>query len=343
MIIKYPKNLNEKDTVGIISTSGGIYDQNDQKRLDNAKKNLTNIYKFNFKESSNLRQNHKLTSMDGKIRAKEFMTFWQNENISWVAQAKGGEFLIDMLPFIDSDIIKNNNPKWVNGYSDCTLLNFYLTTNFNIATITSNNFLSFGMNDIHSSLLNTIKIMKNFDEDKQTNFSLYEKEKLPRKERKFDNSYNLTEKIEYKNLYENKKDIISGRLIGGCIDVLIQLCGTPFDNTVNFCNQFEEGMLWYLENAELSPPSLYRTLLQMKKCNWFNNTNGFIIGRTYSNTPYLDFEYTDALHKVFDDLNVPVIYDIDTGHVAPQWTLVNGSYAKFNYEKGKASIIQYKK
>ena len=36
-------------------------------------------------------------------------------------------------------------------------------------------------------------------------------------------------------------------------------------DTVSFCNQFEEGILWYLENCELTVPALYRTLFQMKQ------------------------------------------------------------------------------
>ena len=56
-----------------------------------------------------------------------------------------------------------------------------------------------------------------------------------------------------------------------------------------------------------------------------------------------DFTYLDVLHKIFDDMNVPVIYDIDFGHLAPQWTIINGSYAEFEYENGKGKIKQIMK
>jgi muramoyltetrapeptide carboxypeptidase LdcA involved in peptidoglycan recycling len=99
-------------------------------------------------------------------------------------------------------------------------------------------------------------------------------------------------------------------------------------------------MLWYLENCENTVLELYRRLLQMKNAGWFKNANGILIGRTFSKESISDFTYEDALHKTFDDLNIPVIYDVDFGHVPPQLTLINGSFAKFEYESGKGKIKQ---
>lgn len=39
------------------------------------------------------------------------------------------------------------------------------------------------------------------------------------------------------------------------------------------------------------------------------------------------FSYWDALHDVFDDLPIPIIYEADIGHRPPQMTLVNGAVA----------------
>lgn len=78
----------------------------------------------------------------------------------------------------------------------------------------------------------------------------------------------------------------------------------------------------------------------MKQNGWFDNINGVLVGRTFSKSDIKDFTYLDVLHKIFDDMKVPVIYDIDFGHVAPQWTIINGSYAEFDYKKGRGKIIQ---
>lgn len=81
-------------------------------------------------------------------------------------------------------------------------------------------------------------------------------------------------------------------------------------------------MLWYLENFASDPLTLYRILWQMKEANWFFNCNGFIIGRTRGIFQVDDFSYLDALHKIFDDMKIPVIYDVDIGHLPPMWSMV---------------------
>jgi muramoyltetrapeptide carboxypeptidase len=45
--------------------------------------------------------------------------------------------------------------------------------------------------------------------------------------------------------------------------------------------------------------------------------------------------YHDALESALGDLSIPVLYDVDIGHVPPQLSLVNGAMAKVRYfDKG---------
>lgn len=340
-MIKYPSNIKKQDTIGVTATSAGITGDYEI-RFNRAQHNLEALG-YKIKETENVRKYAKLVSSSGKERANEFLDLWKNDNISLIAQVTGGEFLMEMIPYIDKSIILEHKPKWITGYSDSSLLNYYITTNFNIATATSPNFMNFGMINLHDSLLKHLEILENGKKFVQESYKLYEREKWPKDVIEFP-SYNLSDEVLYKSLYGEKSLSFEGRLIGGCIDVIYHLLGTPFDNTKSFCEQFkEDGMLWYLENCELPLPSLYRVLWQMKQSGWFNNANGFIIGRTKSSECVQDFEYLDVLHKIFDDMNVPVIYDVDFGHQPPQWTMINGSFAKFEYNDGKGKIDQYLK
>ena len=88
----------------------------------------------------------------------------------------------------------------------------------------------------------------------------------------------------------------------------------------------------------MSVADFYRTLWQMREAGWFKNANGILIGRTRAKESMKDFSYEDVLHSAFDVLNIPVIYDIDVGHVELQWTMINGAFANFEYAKEKGKI-----
>ncbi|MEC0247775.1 hypothetical protein ACI48J_20190 [Paenibacillus chitinolyticus] len=54
--------------------------------------------------------------------------------------------------------------------------------------------------------------------------------------------------------------------------------------------------------------------------------------------PVKNFGLQDALHHVFDGLGIPVLYDLDIGHVPPQLTLVNGAFAKVKASAGAGNV-----
>ena len=337
----YPDAVEVNSKIGVTAMSSGLNDERGLIKLKSSIKNFTNRG-FEIVETSNVRAGGKLVSSNALTRVSEFLELWKREDIQYIIVACGGEFLMETLPYLHQQkaLIASVKPKWVQGFSDVSLLNFYLTTNYNFATIHANSFSSYAMVPWDKSLETPVEFVKDTCELVQNNFNFYEKER-DRSAGAECNPYRLTEKVVYKDLYNNSEKVeFKGNLIGGCMDVLKVIIGTPMDNTKNFCDAFEEGMIWYLENCEMSVTDLKRTLWQMKMAGWFENANGFIFGRTNVRDTIDDFSYEDALHDILDDLNVPVIYDADFGHVAPQWTLVNGAYAEFEYEEGKATLKQ---
>lgn len=337
----YPELVSKNANIGVTAMSSGLNDERGMIKLKSAIKNFTNKG-YKIVETPNVRIGSKLVSNSALERTNEFLELWQREDIPYIIVACGGEFLMETLPYLHSqkEKIIQVKPKWVQGFSDVSLLNFYLTTNYNFATIHANSFSSYAMIPWDKSLETPVEFAANGGELVQNSFNFYEKER-DRSAGAECNPYKLTEKVVYKNLYENGEKVeFEGTLLGGCMDVLKVIIGTPMDNTNEFCKKVKEGIIWYLENCEMTVTDLKRTLWQMKMAGWFENAKGFIIGRTNMKESIDDFSYEDALHDVLDDLNLPVIYDADFGHVAPQWTLINGASAKFEYYDGKASIKQ---
>lgn len=335
-MIRYPKSVVEKDTIGITAISSMANHQ----KVNLAEENLRNL-EFEILETENVKTNYKLVSSSGKERAKQFMELWKNEKVSHIIAARGGEFSMEMIPYLHEyrDELIKASPKWMQGYSDTSLINFYLATNFNIATIHAQNLGDYSMKIMHKSLIDTLNMVKLGRNDEYTQES-FDKYAGIEDTDDLGASYNLVHKTEYKNLNLEENIKFEGRMIGGCIDVIKTIIGTPYDNTQKFCLQFDEGMIWYLENCEMSVPDLYRALWQMREAGWFKNVNGFLIGRTMSSKSVGEYTYLEALKDSIGILNVPIIYDVDIGHVPPQITCINGSYGEFEYKNDKGVLKQ---
>lgn len=333
-MIIYPKKLKIDDSIGIVAVSDGA----NLSKIDYSLNNLRKLG-FNIKETQSVRKSKHFTSTDGKTRAKEFMDLWKDDNIQLIISARGGEFLMEMLPYLDEykDEILKYIPKWIQGFSDTSILLYYITTKYNIATIHAGNVGEFAMRKFHLSLENNIKFLTTNEKFIQNSFYKYE---VSNENEDPESEYNLTEKVEYKSFQNKDNTRFSGRLIGGCIDAITILLGTKYDNTVNFCNEFNEGMIWYIDNYELNALELRRKLWQMREAGWFNNANGFLIGRSLGGNKVGEYGFLDAIEYSLGDMKVPVIYDIDIGHLPPQFTLINGSFVTFNYTNGKANISQ---
>lgn len=335
--MKYPRFLIKNDVIGITAPSDGVIDSIKQNRLDSAVLQWEN-YGYKVIETEHVRYSIDGKSCDSRTQAKELEELFINQKVSVIFCVSGGDFLLEILSYIDYSIIEKN-PKWIQGYSDPTGLLFTITTMLDIATIYGNNFGSFGMNPWHESLINNHKILMG-DLIKQNNFLLYEKEGI-----KYETGlepYNLATPVEWKSLNKDNEVTIKGRIVGGCIDVLISLVGTKFDYAKEFIERYkEDGIVWYFDNAELTSEQLIRALWQLKMAGWFNYTKGIIFGRSMVESSYYDISFENALNKSLNDLGVPVLWDLDFGHVSPRMTIINGALVKVNYKEGKGNIEFY--
>ena len=109
---------------------------------------------------------------------------------------------------------------------------------------------------------------------------------------------------------------------------------------MNYINKYKnDGIIWYLECFEMNSPELTRILWQMRNAGYFNNINGIIFGRSLVFRKDYDTNFIEAVKQAIGDLNIPIIYDADIGHVAPQLAIINGEIMKITSEAGKGKII----
>lgn len=273
-----------------------------------------------------------MASASGKIRAQEFDSLITEKNVKIIMCASGGDFLVEMLPFVNWQHIKEN-PKWIMGYSDPTYLLYIITTKLDIATIYGCNAGSFDQTNLHECLKNNLKILSG-NIVRQDSFSYYQKDWLENSD-----GYHLTEKVYWETI--NKEVDITGRIIGGCLDCLKDLIGTSYDYTKEFIEKYKkDGIIWYFDIFEPSAEVVYRTLFQMREAGWFKYIKGIIVGRVAFPKHFNEnFTYQEALKRMFPEL--PIIFNADIGHIPPKMTIINGSIAHITCKNGKGAIIQH--
>ena len=334
--MKYPKFLKEGNTIGVPAPSDGA---TDELKINKYKHSIKYFEDNNYKLklSKNLYNSNKARSASKEVRGKEINDMFKDKNIDFLICAGGGEFLVECLPYIDFNVIKDN-PKFISGFSDPTGLLFPITTKLDIATIYGNNFSSFGEDTFYQCHYDFLDIIKgNLKE--LNSYDLYEnerKEKITGLE-----GLNLTDKVEWKTI--NNKDIkVSGRIIGGCFDLISELIGTKYDGMKEFNEKYkEDGIIWYFDNCELSCEEVIRTLWKMNEFDYFKYTKLVIFGRFGVESSYIGYDVKSCLEdSILSKLNIPIIYDADVSHKGPTLPIINGSVAHV-YCKNKKGKISY--
>lgn len=329
--MKYPKFIKKGDTIGVTAPSGGFVGDAPFYQLSNAIKKVEE-YGYKIITTPNVYTEINGRSSDKMDRVKQLTELFINKEVSAIICARGGDFLIEMISLFNFNIVADNL-KWIQGYSDPTSLLFILTTNYDIATIYGNNFGIFGMKNWHISLNYNFDIL----EGKtliQNSFDKFENEK-PEK-LIGDEEYNLDTLVKWQNLNNEEEIKMTGRIIGGCLDVLIHLIGTKYDKTKEFINRYkDDGIIWYFDNFAINTDEIVTVMWQLQEAGWFVNTKGIIFGRNLTEYSAYDISFVDALKECLD---IPIIINADIGHKPPRMTIINGAYAKVICSKGKGII-----
>ena len=330
----YPNFIKENSLIGVCAPSNGGGNELKDNKYRNAEKTL-NSFGYNLILSKNLYKSNKGRSSSAIIRAKEVNQMFNSKDIDLILCAGGGEFLIEILPYVDFELLKNN-PKYVCGFSDPTGLLYTITTKYDIATIYGQNFSQFGMNKLHKSQYDFLNII-NGNLIKLNNYDLYEEERSERINGL--EYYNLTKKVKYKSL-NNKSIDVTGRIIGGCFDVISSICATNYDGIKTFQEKYkDDGIIWYFDNCDASLEETIRILWKFNELGYFKYTKCIIFGRFGNTNSYFDYDTKECLKdSVLGKLNIPVIYDADISHKAPCMPIINGSIANIKLNNNKCTI-----
>lgn len=140
-------------------------------------------------------------------------------------------------------------------------------------------------------------------------------------------------------LHEEYELDVTGRLIGGCIDVIYEIIGTDYEDLTGFAERYkDDGLIWFFDNFALNPMDLMYATTKMKLMGLFDNAHAVIFGRTLFHGDATDVDYLEQLERVFGDMDVPVIWNADIGHTKPSLTIINGAIGHLQYSDGYAEL-----
>ena len=268
--------------------------------------------------------------------AQELTQYYCDDQSDVLISAGGGELMCEILDDVDWDAVRAAKPKWYMGYSDNTNFTFLLNTLCDVAAIYGPCVGSFGMTVWHESIQDAWDLLKG-KKLTMTGYDRYETEGFRSEEDPLA-GYNLTHDRKITifipdgngGLKEagDTEVSFSGRLVGGCLDCLDNLIGTKFDRVSDFNARYEsDGIIWFLEACDLNVFSIRRAIWQMIHAGWFEHVKGFLIGRPMNGEEMINLDHFHAVTDLLAQFEVPVMMDLDIGHVPPRMPLISGAMA----------------
>ena len=351
--MRYPKTLENGGTIGFIAPSFGCAIEPYKTRFENAIK-LFKDRGYNLYFGPNCYENSGLGISNSPDKCgAELNAAMTDESIDAIITCGGGEMMCETVPYIDFELIKKAEPKWYMGYSDNTNYTFLSTILADTAAIYGPCAPAFGREPWHESVEDALKLLTG-EIRSVSGYEFWEKDEYEVEEGEEVDpllSYNVTEKTVYQ-YYDGASDSlisgndmtdkvnISGRLIGGCVDILTILLGTEHDKTAEFLERYkEDGFIWFLECCDMDPLSVRRAFWQMREAGWFKYVKGFLIGRPRRfGEEALGVDMYNAVTDIIGKLGAPIIMDLDIGHKPPMMPIISGSCADVEATGNKIQI-----
>ncbi|MFE2680790.1 S66 family peptidase [Streptomyces mirabilis] len=281
-------------------------------------------------------------SAPAAARARELMAMLTDPGIRAVVPPWGGETAIDLLPLLDWDRLRAAEPTWLVGFSDISTLMTPLTLLTGTATLHGNNLMDTPYR-VPEGLLSWLDVVAAPQggpfaqtppgRHRSTGWDDFRAHPDVR-------DLTLDATGGWTRLDGDGDVDVEGRLIGGCIETLANLEGTPYLDVASFARSAApEGLLVYVEAAEDNAFTICRNLHGMRLAGFFDAANAVLVGRTKAPDGRTLTQY-EAVMDALGPLDVPVIADVECGHVPPYLPIVNGAHGRVVHTAARSELIQ---
>lgn len=338
-----PKRLKKGDKVAIVSlSSGALGEEAFIHKYKLAKSRLEGEYGLQVIAMPNALKGIDYLYRHPEARAQDFMDAFRDTEIKAVFNAIGGDDTIRLLPYIDFDILRKN-PKIFTGLSDSTTNHFMMYK----AGIVSYYGLSVmgsiaeyvAINEYTKELMEkTLFFPQATLEIKCSEYCSYEKDTVWWKEENMGVPIPRYPNTGYEILQGKGKT--TGGLLGGCIDVFVELMGTSLWPTV----EEWKGKLLLIETSEEDMPEMVLSwfLRNLHAQGILHVINGIVVGK-----PAFE-DKIEKYKKVYKQVvgfeaglpDLPIIYNVNIGHAYPIGVFPLGLKYEIDCDNKKFTLLE---
>ncbi|MFC9235144.1 S66 peptidase family protein [Streptomyces decoyicus] len=339
MSVRYPRPLRPGDRVGVTSPSSGVAKEL-RERLHVAVRDVQDRgYEVVVGRCMDGSGHVSASAAD---RARELMSMLTDPTIRAIVPPWGGETAIDLIPLLDWDRLREAEPTWLVGFSDISTLITPLTLLTGTATVHGNNLMDTPYR-VPEGLLSWLDIVAAPRGHRFTQASA-----VRHRTTGFDDfaafpdvrEYTLDSPGTWTRLDGSGDVAAEGRLIGGCIETLRNLAGTAYLDVSAFArNESPSGLLVYVEAAGDDAYTICGNLHGMRLAGFFDRANAILVGRTNA-ADNSSLSQHEAVLDALGSLNVPIIADMECGHVPPYMPIVNGAFGRIVHSSSRSELTQ---
>lgn len=296
--MKYPKKLKAGGTIGIVSPSSPVSAEREVQCV----KALENLG-YKVKKADNISANYGgYMAGTGETRGQWINKMFADPEVDAIICVRGGDGGHRSMQYIDADIVKSN-PKIFVGYSDITSMHLYFNQECGLVTF-------------HGPMVSS-NIVDDFDEETAKSF--------------FD-AINADEDYEFTNAKGSdikalKAGKAQGQLVGGNLAILTASIGTHYELN-------SEDKILFIEEVGEDMCRIDRMIYQLRNSGRLDKAKGIILGQftKCSNGNQPEYTELDVLKDALEGVNVPIMYNVQSGHGNPMMTLPFGAMCTMDTE-----------
>ncbi len=296
MSLIIPPFIKQNASFGLVSPAGKI----EPDVVRNADKFLKK-QGFNTKHGNHVSDEYFRFSGQDADRTRDLQEMLDDPETDVIWCCRGGYGSIRIIEHLNFSKIKEN-PKWLIGFSDITVLHAALQNVVGMASIHGPMPCGLSKNNKGSDFEHTISLLKG--------------DKIAINARP--NPFNRTGSA-------------NGILIGGNLSLLVSLSGTKYDFN-------SQGKILFIEEVGEHLYHIDRMMHNLKLSGKLHNLSALIVGQFTelkdNHTPFGQSAY-EIIAEAVKDYKYPVVYDFPAGHTTPNEPLMMGREAVIEVnEKG---------